>query len=150
MPRGSSSVSGPVPQRDSQRRRRTKPASYGSATPRTGKATSKIPQLGLEDPHPIIADLWVALQNDSPESKYYSESDWQRVRATLAYGDQVMRQPKINSQAWKMFFDGLTELLVSPAAKRRAGIELKPATDPDEAEADAVVAGLQSKMRAVS
>jgi hypothetical protein len=93
-------------------------------------------------------DLWDSLQ-DSPESKFYSAADWQRVRATLAYGDRVLRQDKINSQAWKMFFDGLTELLISPAAKRRAGIELKPAMDSDEAEADAEVAEIDRTLRAV-
>lgn len=148
MPRGSSSSSGPAPQPNSQRRGRYKPKSHGLAKPVTGKATSKRPGLGIDEPVQLIADMWESLQ-ESPESKFYSEPDWHRVRATLVYGDQLFRQEKINAVAWKMFFDGLTELLVSPAAKRRAGIELKPPTDVDEVEADAAVAGLRSQIRAV-
>jgi hypothetical protein len=123
--------------------------------------------LGIASPMQMITDLWDALQ-DSPESKFYSAADWQRVRLELAYGNSVLREiqhgyvqgmtkdgdpiigNKINAGAWARFQDALTELLVSPAAKRRAGIELKPPVDPDEADADAVVKDLTARLHAVS
>src|SRR5213596_2764726 len=158
---------GVVPKRDSQRRRRNKPASYGAAEPSADVAAPAPPrQLGIANVDPMVSDLWDALQ-DAPESRFYSAADWHRVRAELFYGNQVIRElkvgyiagfnkdgdavfgNKVNSQAWKTFQDALTELLVSPAAKRRAGIELKPPADPQGEAADAKIIELAEKLSAV-
>lgn len=138
---------GVAPKRDSQRRRRNKPASYGAADPTTGRSAAARPGLGIVDPEPMIQDLWDALQT-SAESRFYSEADWQRVRMELAYGNGLLGGEKIAAQAWKTFQDALTELLVSPAAKRRAGIELKPPKDEHEAQADAKILDIASKLQA--
>lgn len=152
MPSGSSSNSGRVPKPPSQRRRRNKPRSYGAAEVTTAQAAPKIPPLGIAEPTSVIADMWEALQT-SAEARFYSTADWQRARTVLIHGDGLMAAiaagEKINAAAWKSFQDGLTELLVSPAAKRRAGIEMKPVTDTDEAEAEAQIAELQTTLRAV-
>ena len=152
MPRGSSSNSGVPPKRPSQRRHRAKPRSYGAAEVTEAPAAPKIPPLGIAEPTPVIADMWEALQT-SAESRFYSTADWQRVRTVLTHGDALMAAlaagGKVNAAAWKSFQDGMTELLISPAAKRRAGIEMKPVTDNDEAEAEAQIAELQSGLRAV-
>jgi len=140
-----------VPKRDSVRRRANKPKSYGKADPTTGAAATARPSLGIVDPEPQIAGMWKALQT-SAESRFYSESDWERVRAELSYGNTVLAKinagEMVSSQAWKIFQDGLTELLISPAAKRRAGIELKPASDADAVAADAKVLELASRLQA--
>jgi hypothetical protein len=143
---------GPAPQPNSQRRRRNKPVSHGAANPVEGKAAAKRPELGIESPTQLIQDLWDSLQG-SVEAKFYSASDWHRVRAELTHGNGLLRSiangDPVSAQSWKAFQDALTELLVSPAAKRRAGIELKPPTDPDEDEAEATVTELRAKIRAV-
>lgn len=153
--------------RVSARRRRNKPKSYGDAEPTTGVAAAgdARPPLGIENPFPEIQGLWDAIQ-DSAEARFYSDADWQRVRLELRYGNYVLRElavgyavgcdedgqvvvgNKINAQAWQKFQDALTELLVSPAAKRRAGIELRPASDADAVAADAKVLELASKLQA--
>lgn len=158
-------ATGVVPKRDSQRRRRNTPKSRGAAQPATGVAAPAPPRAhGIVNPDPIIENLWVELQ-DSPESKFYSAADWARVRLELFYGNQVIRElkvgyvagfdakgnvslgNKINSAAWKLFQDALTELLVSPAAKRRAGIELSPpVADPQAAKADAKIIQLAAAL----
>lgn len=140
---------GPPPKRDSQRRRRNKPASYGAAETETVESSSDpveaatLPterKLGFAA-HKLIEDLWAAVQT-SAEARFYSEADWHRVRIELWYGNQLLdgnRTP--GAQAWAAFQAGLNILLVSPADKRRAGIEIKPPqADADAAAADAAIA----------
>lgn len=142
---------GPPPQRNSQRRRRNKPKSYGAADPVLTPAAAFRPELGIADPTPQIRDLWNALQV-SAEAKFYSDADWHRVRIELAYGDALLRQiaggTKINAQAWTAFQNALTELLVSPAAKRRAGIETQPVVaDAAAASADAKIIQIAAALK---
>ena len=79
---------GPAPA--PQRRRRNKPASYGDATPVTAPAADPTDrQLGIADPHPLIASLWDTVQH-SCESAFYSETDWERLRMELWYANHTM------------------------------------------------------------
>lgn len=131
---------GPAPKPESQRRRRNKPESQGEADVVPGVAAAGRPdELGFEA-HPMVEALWDAL-GDSVEGKFYSAADWQRVRMELWFGQQLLSSGKTpGAQAWSVFQAGLAELLVSPADKRRAGIEMKPpVVDPD---AEAAVAQL--------
>ena len=132
---------GPTPKRDSQRRRRNKPASYGAAVAEVaGEGSAPPRELNIEDAHPLIEDLWAALQ-DSVEAKYYSDADWQRVRIELQYGSKLLRGNRIpGAQSWSTFQAGLNAILVSAADKRRVGIELKPreGDEDDEAAEDAL------------
>jgi hypothetical protein len=142
---------GPAPQRDSQRRRRNKPVSYGAAEPVMTPAAAFRPELGIDDPTPQIRDLWNALQV-SAESRFYSDADWHRVRIELAFGDQLVARlragEQVSAQKWQQFQNALTELLVSPAAKRRAGIETQPQVDPQGVVADAKILELAERLKA--
>ena len=55
----------------------------------------------------------------------------------LWHANVVLTGDKIAANSWAQIQHGLTELLISPAAKRRAAIELKPTT-PDRDEVAAV------------
>jgi hypothetical protein len=133
---------GPAPKPASKRRRRTPPRTYGMAEPTTAAAARvQARTLGIDDPHRLVADMWSALQ-DSAEARFYSAADWERVRLELWFANETVRNP--TAAAWACVQHGLTELLVSPAAKRRAAIELKAAV-PD-ADADAAVS-MMSKYR---
>jgi hypothetical protein len=138
-------MSGPVPKPASKRRRRNVPVSYGAAQPTTASAAHvRERALGIDDPHPLVLSLWDAVQT-SCESAFYSEADWERLRFELWYANQAMHSPRpISGHTWAAIQHGLTELLVSPAAKRRAAIEVKP-PGPD-ADEDAAVSML-SKYR---
>ena len=138
---------GPPPKRAAQRRRRNAPASHGQATPTDPQPASPPPtELGF-DAHPLIVGLWETLHH-SVEPKFYSAADWQRVRLELHYGNQLMLSGKTpGAQAWSAFQAGLNTLLVSPADKRRAGIEMKPVgVDEDEAAADRAVLALVTEL----
>jgi len=87
----------------------------------------------------------------SCESAFYSEADWERLRFELWYANQAMRSPRpISGHTWAAIQHGLTELLVSPAAKRRAAIEVKaPGPDTDEVRAVAMIGTYKSKLKPV-
>jgi hypothetical protein len=142
---------GPVPKPASKRRRRNVPVSYGAAQPTTAPAAHvRERALGIDDPHPLVLSLWDAVQT-SCESAFYSEADWERLRCELFYANQAMHSPRpISGHTWAAIQHGLTELLVSPAAKRRAAIEVKaPGPDTDEVRAVAMIGTYKSKLKPV-
>jgi hypothetical protein len=141
---------GPAPKPASKRRRSAKPKSYGEAVPTTASAASvDVRTLGIENPHPLIAALWDTVQS-SCEAAFYSETDWQRLRLELWYANHTMASGRPSAGAWEAIQHGLNELLLSPAVKRRAGIELKPSgVDEDVVEAVAMVGRYKNALKSV-
>ena len=136
---------GPVPKRSEDRRRANKPESQGSAVTAFGEAGERPEALGFEA-HSIIERLWDVLAV-SAEAKFYSAADWERVRLELWFGNTILTGDKVGAMAWATFQSGLSELLISPADKRRAGIELKPpVADPDEEAAVVQLAQYQAAL----
>lgn len=133
-------MSGPPPKKDSQRRRANKPKSYGAAEAEVAGVGVQAPDLGLNECHPMVVDLYDSLAV-SVEGRYFSPSDWQRARLECFYLDKLLSSGRApGSQAWAAVQAGLAALLVSPAEKRRLGIELEQAVaDPDDAAADETV-----------
>ena len=140
---------GPAPKPASQRRRRNKPGSYGAAEPVLVGDGVEQPPLGF-DAHELVADLW-AILGRSVEAQFYSAADWRRARWELWYANTVMTASQVPSaNQWTAIQRGLGELFVSPAVKRRAGVELKrQAADTDEVAADAQIARYKSVLRSV-
>ncbi len=127
---------GPAPKPAGLRRRRNKPESYGAAEPVLADQAGEQPPLGF-DAHQLVADLWAAL-GESVEGQFFSAADWQRARWELWYASTVMTAGQVPSaNQWATIQRGLDELLVSPAVKRRAGIELRRRG----VDADVVAAG---------
>jgi len=143
---------GPAPKPESNRRRYNKPRSYGAAEPTTAPAAQPIDgrQLGIDDPHPLIAAMWDAVQS-SCESTFYSEADWARLRLELWYVNRAMATPgPVSGHTWSAVQHGLNEMLLSPAIKRRAGIELKSrAVDEDAAVAVSMVGRYRQALKSV-
>ena len=142
---------GPPPKPASKRRRRTKPASYGAADPVTASGRRRqVRELGLDDPHPLVTLMWTAVQ-ESCESRFYSEADWGRLRWELWYANEAMCSSRPPSgHTWAAVQHGLTELLISPAAKRRAAIELQPpAPDTDEVAAVSMIGRYRQSLKPV-
>jgi hypothetical protein len=139
---------GPAPKPASQRRRRTKPESYGAAEPTVAGQGDEQPPLGF-DAHELVADLWAVLGR-SVESSFYSAADWQRARWELWYANEVMTAGQVPSaNQWTAVQRGLDGLLVSPAVKRRAGIELRRALDVDGVAADEQIARYKRVLKSV-
>lgn len=132
---------GPAPKPESQRRRANKPKSYGAAEPVKDGQGVGAPALGIDGCHQLVVDLYESLAS-SVEGKFFSAADWQRARLECFYINQTLLADKVGAQAWMAIQSGLGALLVSPADKRRIGIELKQRTsDPDQ---DAAVASLDA------
>lgn len=137
---------GPLPKPPAQRRRTNAPKSYGAATPTAAEAAGKPPTLGFRA-HKLVTDFYMTLTT-SVEAQYYSAADWHRVRLELFYLNNLLQSSRIGAQAWTAVQAGLNELLVSPAAKRRLGIEMRrPAVDEDE---DAAVTDLAEYVARIS
>ncbi|MFT4202182.1 hypothetical protein [Gordonia sp. (in: high G+C Gram-positive bacteria)] len=135
---------GPAPKKASQRRRANKPKSYGAADAVVAGQAVAPPPLGIDDCHQMVVDLYEALST-SVEGKFFSAADWQRARLECFYINSTIARGRPGAQAWAAVQSGLGALLVSPADKRRIGIELnKATTDPDE---DAAVASLDEYRR---
>ena len=67
-----------------------------------------------------MADLWAALAQ-SVESSFYSAADWQRARMEMFYANELIRNGQPSANQWGAVQHTLSELLVSPAVKRRDG-----------------------------
>jgi hypothetical protein len=141
---------GVPPKHPSKRRRRNVPASYGAAQPVTAPAASVGDRvLGFGNPHPLIVDMWAAVQH-SCESRFYSEADWARLAMELWHADRAMRNPRSGAAAWEAVQHGLNTMLLSPAEKRRLGIELRPVgPDADESAAVSMLGKYREKLRPV-
>ena len=142
---------GPAPKPESKRRRYNKPASYGAAEPTTAPAADNATSryLGIDGAHPLIALMWDTVQH-SCESAFYSEADWQRLRLELWFANHTMASDRPSAGAWEAIQHGLNEMLLSPAVKRRAGIELKPqGADEDENAAVAMVGRYKQSLKSV-
>lgn len=128
---------GPAPKRSEQRRRRNTPKSQEMSGMDTSAVAVSAPELGY-DAHELVVDLYEALKV-SVEGRFYSAADWQRVRLEFHYLNELLMDGRTpGAMAWGAVQSALNTLLVSPADKRRVGIELqRRQSDPDE---DAAVA----------
>lgn len=141
---------GPHPKPPSKRRRVQTPVSYGAATPTTAPAAPvQDRKLDFDGPvHKIIESLWEALQT-SCESRFFSAADWERARLELWFANTLLVSDEpIRATSWARVQDGLSALLISPAEKRRCGIELRPMNvDADEDAAILTMVRYQEKLK---
>jgi hypothetical protein len=134
---------GPAPK--PKRRRYAKPESYGAAEPTTAPAAEPVQCVLALDAHPLVQDLWDTVQQ-SCEAAFYSEADWQRLRLELWFANHTMASGRPSGLAWEAVQHGMNEMLLSPAVKRRAGIELKRAVDVDADAAVSMVGKYQQQV----
>ena len=110
-------------------------------------AAAEQPRLGFTA-HKLVRDMWNALGR-SVESQFFSSADWQRARLELWYANGLLNGERpLTAPAWSVVQAGLSELLVSPADKRRAGIALKKAArDVDEDAAVDQIAAYKQRLQ---
>lgn len=140
---------GPAPKPDSKRRRVQKPVSYGAAEAVVAGQAAAQPKLGFR-PHRLVRDMWKALA-DSVESQFFSHADWQRARWELWFANGLLTGERpLTAPAWSIVQRGLSELLISPADKRRAGIALQQAgVNVDVVAADEQIARYKTVLKSV-
>jgi len=77
------------------------------------------------------------------------EFDWVRLRLELWFADRVMASGQQSAKAWAVIQHGLNEMLLSPAVKRRIGIELLPSPDEDENAAVSMIGRYRQSLKPV-
>ena len=93
--------------------------------------------------------MWENIQK-SCEATFYSDADWVRLRLELQFANHIMASGRPSARAWDAVQHGLNEMLLSPAIKRRAGIELKSqAVDVDEDAAVSMVGRYRQALNSV-
>lgn len=113
---------GPVPKRSSERQRKNKPEFEITTIETDGPVL--MPELGLENPHPIIVDLWDSL-GMSAQNEYYEPSDWQFARFTLHFANQLLWNSRPSAQMFQGITSALSDLLVSEGSRRRLRMEIE-------------------------
>lgn len=113
---------GPIPKRSEERIRRNKDDVEVTTIDATGVVEQ--PDLGLDDPHPMIVDFWTSL-GESAQTKYYEPSDWQYARFTLHFADKLVRSGRPSSQLLAAVNSSFTDLLVSEGSRRRVRLEIE-------------------------
>ena len=117
---------GPVPKRSDERIRRNKPDVPIERLAAVGSVG--IPDLGIEDPHQVTAELYASLCS-SAQSKYFEDSDWAYARFTLHFADKLLKNPRPSGQVLATVHSMLSDLLVSEGSRRRLRIEIERAPD---------------------
>ena len=115
-------MKGPVPKRSSERIRRNKPETPLATIHALGVV--KIPDLDLDNPHPIITELWDGMVK-SAQSKYYEPSDWGYARLVLFFADQQIKAARPNGQILNTLHSMLGDLLVTEGSRRKCRIEVE-------------------------
>ena len=93
--------------------------------------------------------MWDTVQH-SCEAAFFSPTDWERLRLELWFANHTMASGRSSGQAWIAIQHGLNELLLSPAIKRRAGIEvMSQAADVDEDAAVSMTARYQQRLQSL-
>lgn len=113
---------GPVPKRSEERIRRNKDDVEVTKLEATGVV--EVPELGIEDPHPMIVDFWEAIC-DSAQAKFYEPSDYQYARFTLHFANKLVLSGRPSSQMLAAVNSALSDLLVSEGHRRRVRLEVE-------------------------
>lgn len=123
---------GPVPKRSSQRRRRNEDGP-SLVTASAGKAPA-VPRAS-GDWHPIAA-RWFRSLKESGQAQFYEASDWSTAYYIAEAMSRNLQQGKFSAQLFQSVLSGMTDLLTTEGARRRARVELErldQGEDPREA-----------------
>lgn len=137
---------GPVPKRDSQRRRRNKPEVQ--ATEADGAAEVAVPK-GNARWHPV-ARRWFDALAVSGQSRFYEPSDWATAEVLAESMSRDLREgAPINSGRLAAYLKGFSSLLATEGDRRRVRLELSR-PDADAGESGGSVSWLDAARRSSS
>lgn len=120
---------GPVPKRSDERIRRNKPDVEITKIEAVGEVEQ--PQLGFEDPHPVIRDLWDSM-GESAQSQFYEPSDWAYTRFILHFCDGLIKSSRPSGQMLATVTSAMSDLLVSEGSRRRVRMEVERANSAEK------------------
>lgn len=110
---------GPVPKRSSERRRRNKASDVESVE---FAGVVEAPPAD-EEWHPI-ARSWYESLAESGQSQFYEPSDWAHARYVAEAMSVNLSASRFSAQLFASVLSGMTELLTTEGARRRARVEI--------------------------
>lgn len=113
---------GPVPKRSDQRRRRNKSDGPELVKARGGAAPEMPP--AEADWHPIAARWYTSLA-DSGQAQFYEASDWATAHYLAEAMSRNLNSGRFSAQLFAAVLSGMTDLLTTEGARRRARVELE-------------------------
>lgn len=126
-------MSGPIPKRSGQRRRRNVSDGPALVKAEAGKAPT-VPRAS-GDWHPI-AKRWFQSLKDSGQAQFYEQSDWLTAVYVAEAMSRNLSQSKFSAQLFQSVMSAMTDLLTTEGSRRRARVELeREAGGEDPAEA---------------
>lgn len=136
---------GPIPKRESQRRRANKPETPVTHAPSGGTDGYERPE-PAEDWHPLAARWWNALAK-SGQSAFYQPSDWEHANVWAHLLSLQLWSGKPSAMLLAAWDSASTRLLITEGDRRRLRLELDRGVvaDPDEAVAVASMAAWRGK-----
>ncbi|WP_216677725.1 hypothetical protein [Streptomyces sp. MNP-20] len=125
-------MSGPVPKRSDQRRRRN---SDGPDVVKAEAGKAPVIPRASGDWHPI-AKRWYASLRESGQAQFYEQSDWLTAVYVAEAMSRNLASTKFSAQLFQSVMSAMTDLLTTEGARRRARVELeREAAGEDPAEA---------------
>lgn len=136
---------GPVPKRESQRRRRNMPE-VPVTHAETSVAAVRVPPAD-EDWHSLAREWYESLSR-SGQRQFLEPSDWAQARVWAHLLSVELFKDKPSAMMIAAWQSGAAELLTTEGARRRMRIELERAkpVDAGEQHADATVTDLMSRL----
>lgn len=113
---------GPIPKRSDQKIRRNKEEVPVDKVTAIGSV--RIPELGFDNPHPLVESLYKSLTL-SAQRQYYEPSDWEYARFALHFADQLLKSEKPSAVMLASVTGMLNDLLVSEGDRRRVRMEIE-------------------------
>ncbi|MFI0465342.1 hypothetical protein ACH347_14795 [Saccharopolyspora sp. 5N102] len=95
------------------------------------------PDLGLDDPHPLVEDWYRAL-TESAQARYFEPSDWQTARFVAHTMDRYVRSARPSSQMFAALMSAMSDLLVTEGARRRVRVEIERGQAQEKASVSAI------------
>lgn len=134
---------GPVPKRSDHRRRTNEPDGAIDKAPGADRVEIPEPDAAW---HSIARDWYLSL-GESGQHLWYEPSDWQFARFVAELTSKALTASRLNGQLITAVMAGMTELLTTEGARRRARVELERELgvgDVDADRADATITELRA------
>lgn len=121
-------MSGPVPKKSSERRRRNAPDKpMTTITPGTGEKLI----IPAEDQkwHPIVKGWWRSLKTSPQCTGSFVNSDWAAARLTAETMHRMLTADKLSAELLKQVWSMMGDLLTTEGQRRRLRVEIDRALE---------------------
>lgn len=114
---------GPIPKRSDQKLGHRTKAELASIDKLEVSGPVDPGQLLVDDPHPIVQELWDAAL-ESGQSQFYERSDWATLNLVLHELNCYLGSERKNAQILASIMGALTELMFTEGSRRRLKFEI--------------------------